>query len=99
MDAIKGHASGILMAYVSTHDDFKEAFFRIYDDPDKTSAMRAFEAWENSLPDKELAKFHSLAKTVHNHFEDIFAYWDSPRLRGRPHPSQWAAQRPGGAAA
>ena len=78
MDAIKCHASGILMAYVSTHDDFKEAFFRIYDDPDKTSAMRAFEAWENSLPDKELAKFHSLAKTVHNHFEDIFAYWDSP---------------------
>ena len=58
--------------------DFKEAFFRIYDDPDKASAMRAFEAWENSLPDKELGKFHSLAKTVHNHFEDIFAYWDSP---------------------
>jgi len=58
--------------------DFKEAFFRIYDDPTKESAMRAFEAWENSLPDKELDKFHSLAKTVHNHYDDIFAYWDSP---------------------
>lgn len=58
--------------------DFKEAFFRIYDDPDKASAMRAFEAWENSLPDNELEKFHALAKTVHNHYEDIFAYWDSP---------------------
>ncbi|EKD97728.1 MAG: hypothetical protein ACD_23C00754G0002 [uncultured bacterium] len=58
--------------------DFKEMFFRIYDDPVKESAMRAFEAWENSLPVKELEKFHSLAKTVHNHYDDIFAYWDSP---------------------
>lgn len=58
--------------------DFKEAFFRIYDDPDKQSAMHAFEAWENSLPANELERFHRLAKTVHNHYEDIFAYWDSP---------------------
>jgi transposase len=58
--------------------DFKEMFFRIYDDPVKASAMRAFEAWENSLPEKEMEKFHSLAKTVHNHYDDIFAYWDSP---------------------
>lgn len=58
--------------------DFKEMFFKIYDDPVKASAMRAFEAWENSLPEKEMEKFHSLAKTVHNHYDDIFAYWDSP---------------------
>ena len=58
--------------------DFKESFFRIYDEPDKGAAQRAFEAWENTLPDNELAKFHELAKTVHNHYEDIFAYWDSP---------------------
>ena len=58
--------------------DFKEAFFRIYDNPDKASAMHAFEAWENTIPENELEKFHSLAKTVHNHYEDIFAYWDSP---------------------
>lgn len=58
--------------------DFKEMFFRIYDDPVKESAMRAFEAWENSLPEKEMEKFHALAKTVHNHYDDIFAYWDSP---------------------
>lgn len=57
--------------------DFKEAFYRIYDDPVKESAMRAFDAWENSLPD-ELDGFRSLAKTVHNHYGDIFAYWDSP---------------------
>jgi hypothetical protein len=30
--------------------DFKEAFFCIYDEPDKQSAQNAFEAWENSLP-------------------------------------------------
>lgn len=58
--------------------DVKEAFFRIYDDPDKASAQHAFEAWENALPQGELEKFHSLAKTVHNHYTDIFAYWDSP---------------------
>ena len=58
--------------------DFKEAFFRIYDDPDKKSAMRAFETWENNLPNNDLPKFHELAKTVYNHYEDIFAYWDSP---------------------
>ena len=37
--------------------DFKEAFFRIYDDPDKASAQHAFEAWENTLPEGELAMF------------------------------------------
>ena len=64
---------GLALAY-----DFKEAFFRIYDEPDKLSAMRAFDAWENSLPVKELQKFRDLTKTVRNHYEDIFAYWDSP---------------------
>lgn len=58
--------------------DFKEAFYRIYDEPTKALAMRAFEAWENTLPDMGLDGFRSLAKTVHNHYEDIFAYWDSP---------------------
>lgn len=58
--------------------DFKEAFFRIYDDPDKGAAMELFKAWKNSLPEGELGKFHDLARTVHNHYEDIFAYWDSP---------------------
>ena len=64
---------GLAQAY-----DFKESFFKIYDEPDKKAAMLAFEAWENSLPEKEMEKFHGLAKTVHNHYDDIFAYWDSP---------------------
>jgi transposase len=73
LEVVRQTIPGLAQAY-----DFKEAFFRIYDDPDKGSAMRAFEAWENTLPDNELEKFHDLAKTVHNHYEDIFAYWDSP---------------------
>ena len=58
--------------------DFKEAFYGIYDEPDKASAMHAFEAWENSLPEGRFPKFHALARTVHNNYEDIFAYWDAP---------------------
>lgn len=58
--------------------DFKEAFYGIYDEPDKTSAMRAFEAWENSLPGGRFPKFHALGRTVHNNYDDIFAYWDAP---------------------
>ena len=58
--------------------DFKELFYRIYDEPKIESAQHAFEAWENSLPDQGLNDFRKLAKTVHNHYEDIFAYWNSP---------------------
>lgn len=73
LEAVRQTIPALAIAY-----DFKEAFFRIYDNPNKVSAMHAFEAWENTLPENELEKFHSLAKTVHNHYEDIFAYWDSP---------------------
>ena len=58
--------------------DVKEAFFRIYDATSKDAAMQLFSEWEKDLPVKELDKFHGLARTVHNHFDDIFAYWDSP---------------------
>lgn len=58
--------------------DFKESFFGIYDEPDKQNAQNAFEAWENSLPTQGMEPFKRLAKTVHNHYEDIFAYWDAP---------------------
>ncbi len=58
--------------------DFKESFFWIYDEPDKQSAQDAFEAWENTLPAQGLEPFKKLAKTVHNHYNDIFAYWDAP---------------------
>ncbi|MFX4053996.1 transposase, partial [Streptococcus suis] len=53
--------------------DFKESFFAIYDEPDKQKAQNAFEAWKNSLPDDGMEPFKKLVKTVHNHYEDIFA--------------------------
>lgn len=58
--------------------DFKEAFYAIYDEATRSAATRAFEAWENSLPPSAPPKFHALARTVHNHYDDIFAYWDAP---------------------
>ena len=74
LEVVRQTMPGLAEAY-----DVKEAFFQIYDETDKSSAMRAFAAWENGLPDQGLQKFHDLAKTVHNHYTDIFAYWDSPR--------------------
>ncbi|MFH7090922.1 transposase [Klebsiella pneumoniae] len=50
----------------------------IYDEPDKQSAQNAFEAWKNSLPPYGMEPFKKLVKTVHNHYDDIFAYWDAP---------------------
>ena len=58
--------------------DLKEMFYRIYDDLNVESAKHAFEAWENALPDQGLEGFKSLAKTVHNHYDDIFMYWNAP---------------------
>jgi transposase len=58
--------------------DLKEYFYQIYDIPDKQAAMSSFESWRNMLPSKGCAGFHKLARTVINHYEDIFAYWDSP---------------------
>ncbi len=73
LEAMREHIPVLAEAY-----DFKETFYTIYDEPDKASAMGAFEAWENSLPSGRLPAFHSLSRTVHNHFDDIFAYWDAP---------------------
>jgi transposase len=62
--------------------DIKEAFYQIYDaedkDKDKDEAIQLFAQWEASLPKKDFPEFRKLAKTVHNHYDDIFAYWDSP---------------------
>lgn len=58
--------------------DLKEAFYRIYDEPDKPSAIASFENWKGALPRKGFGEFHKLVKTVENHFDDIFAYWDAP---------------------
>ncbi|SHN80817.1 Transposase [Paenibacillus sp. ov031] len=56
----------------------KESFFAIYNEPDKQHAQIAFEAWKKSLPDEGMEPFKRLVKTVNNHYDDIFAYWDAP---------------------
>lgn len=61
--------------------DLKEDFFNIYDNnpSSKESAQQAFAEWEASIPQDELYdKFRDLAKTVHNFYDQIFAYWDCP---------------------
>ncbi|MBD3792224.1 MAG: ISL3 family transposase [Campylobacterales bacterium] len=63
---------------LSVAHDIKEEFFKIYDEPDRESAENAFREWEECLPGDKMPRFRDLAKTVHNHYEDIFAYWDAP---------------------
>ncbi len=61
--------------------DLKEDFFNIYDNNpySKENAQVAFVTWENSIPEDEIYdKFRDLANTVHNFWEQIFAYWDCP---------------------
>lgn len=56
----------------------KDAFCRIYEEPTKDAAVRAFEAWEQSILDGGEDGFRGLAEAVHCYDEEIFAYWDSP---------------------
>lgn len=57
--------------------DIKEDFFDIYEARNKSEAIKRFHDWERNLPSGSKS-FRDVAKTVNNHFEDIFAYWDSP---------------------
>lgn len=61
--------------------DLKEAFFDIYDEnkTSKENAKKAFADWEKSIPEDPLFdKFREVADTVHNHYDQIFNYWDCP---------------------
>ena len=66
---------------LATAFDLKEDFFNIYDNhrDSKEGAQKAFEDWEASIPkDAIYEKFRTLAKTVHNFYEQIFNWWDCP---------------------
>ena len=61
--------------------DLKEDFFNIWDENLESidNAKKAFRKWEVSIPkDKIFDDFRSLAKTVHNFYEQIFNYWVCP---------------------
>ena len=68
--------SDLMRAY-----DMKEDFFDIYDEhpSSKEDAEAAFEAWRASIPeDAAFEPFRALARTVDNHREYIFNWWDCP---------------------
>lgn len=61
--------------------DLKEDFFNIWDDNLESidNAKKAFRQWEASIPkDDVFDDFRTLAKTVHNFYEQIFNYWKCP---------------------
>ena len=68
-------------ADLMTAYDLKEDFYDIYDahPNSREEAEAAFDEWVRSIPtDSIFDSFRSLAKTVENHREYIFNYWDCP---------------------
>ena len=69
------------MCPLATAFDLKEDFFNIYDEnlTSIDNAKRAFDEWEASIPEDAIYDdFRSLAKTVHNFYEQIFNFWVCP---------------------
>lgn len=70
--------------------DLKEDFFGIYDDhpSSREEAEAAFDAWIREIPDgREFDPFRALARTVQNHREFIFNYWECPAASRTATPS------------
>lgn len=68
-------------ATLMTAYDLKEDFFDIYDEhpSSRDDAEAAFDEWRSSIPDvASFNPFRTLARTVENHREHIFNYWDCP---------------------
>ncbi|MEQ1346078.1 ISL3 family transposase [Acinetobacter seifertii] len=57
--------------------DVKEDFYKIYDCESKEEAKQKFKNWVDNIPG-DLPQFKDVARTVANHYDDIFAYWDAP---------------------
>lgn len=80
-EAIKNMRKNKTVAPMAIAYDLKEDFFNIYDNnpASKDNAQQAFKDWEESIPkDSIYDSFRTLAKTVHNFYEQIFNYWDCP---------------------
>lgn len=55
----------------------KEAFYDLYDLPEKAAAVEAYGEWERSVKGTELTTaFRPLLTAVRNWQEQVFAYWD-----------------------
>ncbi len=71
-----GRYADLVKAY-----DLKEDFFDIYDEnpESREAAEESFEQWSASIPDGKLFEpFRALVRTVENHREYIFNWWDCP---------------------
>lgn len=60
----------------------KEAFFSIYDAPNRASGEKAFQDWKGSIP-KDFRKYYGpVANMVDRHHRDIFNYFECPITNG-----------------
>lgn len=58
----------------------KEAFFRIWDMPNRHEAEMEFWMWEMAIPESVRPEFGKIAAMVKRWREEIFAYFDYPHL-------------------
>lgn len=58
----------------------KEAFFRIWDAPNREAAEAAFLAWDASIPEAVRPEFGKVAAMIKRWREEVFSYFDYPFL-------------------
>ena len=79
--ALRGLREDASYTTLMTAYDLKEGFFDIYDEnpASREDAEASLDAWSASIPeDAAFEPFRALARTVENHREYIFNYWDCP---------------------
>ncbi|SMF97873.1 Transposase [Methylomagnum ishizawai] len=72
------HLARMVAGAVHDRSRWVDAFFDLYRIQDKAVALRAFKAWERSLPGDQSGEFCQLVRTARGQREAVFAYWDSP---------------------
>jgi transposase len=73
LEVIKQAIPALAMAY-----DFRKPSSASTTNPTSRVLRTPLRLGKNSLPPYGMEPFKKLVKTVHNHYDDIFAYWDAP---------------------
>lgn len=60
--------------------EYKEAFFRIWDMPNRKEAETEFLFWETMMPESVKPEFGKIAAMIKRWREEIFSYFDYPHL-------------------
>ena len=77
IEYIKKHYPELYLALT-----IKEAFFSIYDAPNRAAGKKAFQDWKGSIP-KDFRKYYGpVANMVDRHHRDIFNYFECPITNG-----------------